>query len=401
MRLLFCTTDGAGSFNGINAWFLEFLPALAASGHQVSVLVFSWSPSRDCQTHLALLERGIPSQVVFPMLYTEAAIRRCVREVADFKPDVFIPSHVVPALLAMPAVRAHGIPSISILHNDDVEYRAKALFPADATVAVSERLLALIPPDGRLARNIPYCVPLSPRLAAPPRPDAPFRIVYHGRIAHRQKRIVETAAALARVCRLYPSVQADIFGSGPDEADLRAQLERDDAGGRVRFLGPRTVAELRALLPDFHASILLSEFEGLPVSVLESMSAGLVPVCLRIDSGLPELIRPGENGFLLDNREHALDEAIGLLLHDASAWSRLALGARTTVEARFSPGAGVRSWEQLFQDLLVLPARAAASPSALPPIHPDLLDEDQRHPGLPRAVWRWLRFGPAFARLPW
>lgn len=401
LRLLFCTTDGAGAFNGINAWLLDFLPALAAAGHEVSVLVFAWSPAEDCHTYPRLRERGIAARVVFPRLYTEAAVRRCLREVARGRPDVFIASHVLPALLALPELRAHGVPGVSILHNDDAEYRAKAGFPADATVAVSRRLLGLVPGDGRLARFIPYGVPPAIRAARPPAAGGPFRLVYHGRIACAQKRIVETAAALARVCRADPRLHADLYGSGPDEAALREQLARDDAAGRVRFLGPRDSARLRELLPDYHASVLLSDFEGLPVSVLEAMSAGLVPVCLRIESGLPELIRPGVNGCLVRDREEDFSAAVAGLASDAALWERLSEGARDTVRERFSIQACAGAWEDLFSDLRARPPRVDTPVRALPPPHPELLAEDTRHPGLPRAAWRWLRFGPRLAPRPW
>lgn len=402
MRLLFCTTDGASAFNGINAWLLNFLPALAAAGHQPSVLIFSWSPARDCHTYPRLVERGIPARVVYPMLYTEAGVRLCLREVARLRSEIFVASHVVPALLALPALAARGVPGVSILHNCDAEYHAKAGYVAEATVAVSSRLLQRIPSDGRLARCIPYGVPLSSRGTRTPEPDGPFRLVYHGRIARAQKRVAEMADALVRVCRAQPRVQADIYGSGPDESALRAQLARDDAGGRVRFLGPRGPAEIHALLTDYHASVLLSDFEGMPVSVLESMSVGLVPICLRIESGLPELIRPGLNGCLVADRGADFDQAVASLAADPARWRALSRGAIETVRAGYSIDACVRAWSDLFGELRARPSHVfSAAPATLPPPHPGLIAEDLRHPGLARALWRWIRFGPRLARRPW
>lgn len=399
MRLLFCTTDGAGAFNGINTWLLDFLPALAAAGHQPLALVFAWSPGGVCHTVPLLKARGVPVRVVFPMLYTEAAVRRCVRETRSFRPHVFVANHVLPALLALPAIQARGVPGVSVLHNDDDEYRTKAAYPADATVAISRGLLRMLPDDGRLVRHIPYGVPLSPKTATPPPPGAPFRIIYHGRIAQTQKRILETAAALVRVCHAHPRLHADLHGSGPDEAALREQLSRDDAEGRVRFLGSATATELRARLPRYHVSVLLSDFEGLGLSVLESMSAGLVPVCHRIASGLPDLIDHGRNGCFVSDRAADFEATILRLLHHPEEWKRLSLGARTSAEHRFSPAASLGAWQEL---LRALPPRPAASrPFRIPPPSPRLAGEDLRHPGPARALWRWLRFGPSLARRPW
>jgi glycosyltransferase involved in cell wall biosynthesis len=173
----------------------------------------------------------------------------------------------------------------------------------------------------------------------------------------------------------------------------------------VRFQGSRDAAALRDLLPTYHASVLLSDFEGLPVAVLESMAAGLVPVCLRVESGLPELIRHGESGLFVADREADFEAALTTLASDPERWSRLSQAARAKMEEGFSTPAVARAWAELFGQLVSSPARSTApGPAAravLPPPHPELLVEDVRHPGTVRAIWRWLRFGPSIARRPW
>ncbi len=399
MRPLFCTTDGAGAFNGINAWLLEFLPALNRAGLKPQALVFSWSPEKACFTAPRLAAAGIPTRVVFPMLYHQAAVRRCQREIVRHRADIFVANHVFPALHAMPAARRRGVPGISMLNNDDEEYRAKAVYPADATVAVSKRLLELIPDDNRLARCIPYGVPLSARLARPVQPGEAFRLVYHGRIAKLQKRILETTAALVRLCSTHQNLRADLYGSGPDEAELRELLSTDDAQGRVRYLGPRDSLEIRRLLPDYHASVLLSDFEGMPVSVLESMSAGLVPICLRTQSGLPELIQPGANGLLVEDRAENLDQAVLHLARDPDRWTALSREAHETVRRSYSTDVCARAWIELLNELTQRPPRTDSAPP--PRLHPALSAEYRPYPGALRAVWRWLRFGQSAAPRPW
>ena len=46
--------------------------------------------------------------------------------------------------------------------------------------------------------------------------------------------------------------------------------------------------------------VLVSEHEGLPISLLEGMAAGCVLIASGV-GGIPELIRQGENGFLLES----------------------------------------------------------------------------------------------------
>jgi glycosyltransferase involved in cell wall biosynthesis len=53
------------------------------------------------------------------------------------------------------------------------------------------------------------------------------------------------------------------------------------------------------LLGESDALLLTSEFEGLPVVVLEAMSQGCVPVVSAVNSGVSQLLDDGRNGFLV------------------------------------------------------------------------------------------------------
>ena len=406
MRLVFCTTDGWNAFNGINAWLLRFLPALRTRGHDARVLLFPWSRPELCTTLPALRAAGVPVDVIYPPRDTEGTVRNCLQHARSDQPDVFIANMVTPALYAAGWLREAGIPTVGLLHNDDDEYRAKArrfagsdeFFRLSAVVAISSGLLRLVEPSpsGLLCRRIPYGQPLGAAVASWDGRSA-LRLVYHGRIAQEQKRIRETVAACVRVCRAARGrVLADFYGSGPDEADVKDFLAQDDAGGRVRFLGRIEAAHVASILPDYHVAVLLSDFEGLGLSILEGMAAGLVPVCHRIASGLPDLIADGQNGLFVDDRDAGFDRAIQSLLDSPDEWRRLAAAARATVAGEFSPPVSLSAWEELFTELVstARPKRPIAIPRriVLPPVEPALAREDSRYPGLARAVWRRLRF---------
>lgn len=406
MRITVCTVDGHGAFNGINAWLQRFVPALAARGHTVEVLAFPWSEPEHCPTLSLLRRAGIPVTAAYPQRYSEHAVRTCIRHSKRFRPDMFIANLCVPALQAAPALARMNIRTISVLHNDDAEYRAKAAFPTDATVAISSGLLELIPPGSpRLVRSISYGVEPFSRVATPPATSQPFRIVYHGRIVQVQKRILELASALVLACRRNPLLEADIYGSGPDEDPLRQYLATDSADGRVRFLGPASPERIRDLLPDYHAAVLVSDYEGLGLAILEAMAAGVVPVCRRTRCGLPDFITSGQNGFFVEDRGEEFISALQRLATDHWLWRRLSGEAVRTAITQFSPETCLQRWEQLFVDLNARPSVFANTASSvtqtLAPPHPDLAAEDVRYPGLVRAWWRWFRFGADHARRPW
>ena len=105
----------------------------------------------------------------------------------------------------------------------------------------------------------------------------------------------------------------DIAGSGPLEAELRAQAADLPS---VRFLGWQTPEQLSRILHKAQAVVVPSRIaadgdcEGLPTVVLESIRAG-VPVVASDHAGIPEIIRHEETGFLVpENDPDALAAAL-------------------------------------------------------------------------------------------
>lgn len=64
---------------------------------------------------------------------------------------------------------------------------------------------------------------------------------------------------------------------------------------RIVYLGERT--DVRDLLAEADAFCLPSIWEGMPVTLLEALSVGCVPICSPV-GGIPEVITDGENGFM-------------------------------------------------------------------------------------------------------
>jgi glycosyltransferase involved in cell wall biosynthesis len=76
--------------------------------------------------------------------------------------------------------------------------------------------------------------------------------------------------------------------------------------------------------------------DGLPNVLLESMASGCAIVASSV-AGIPDVIRDGENGLLVPQRdERALAEAICTLLDDLSLRQRLGDAARATAVGRLS-----------------------------------------------------------------
>ncbi|MEO7248233.1 MAG: glycosyltransferase family 4 protein [Novosphingobium sp.] len=127
-----------------------------------------------------------------------------------------------------------------------------------------------------------------------------------------------------------PDLQLVIAGKGPLYDKLRdAALP---AGNRVVLTNELPPAQLGALMGHAHFGILPSLSEGAPVALVEMMLAGL-PIIASAVGGIPELIRDGETGLLIERGEPAaVSAAITRLAHDPALAAKCASGARELAE---------------------------------------------------------------------
>jgi glycosyltransferase involved in cell wall biosynthesis len=165
-----------------------------------------------------------------------------------------------------------------------------------------------------------------------------------------QKCISEVTRALCSVVNQNPGVEAWIVGEGSARANVERIIETSEVDTqRIRLLGRVDVSHIYSVLRDCHALVLLSDYEGLPISMLEAMAAGVVPVCLDTRSGIRDAIQPGFNGLIVKDRKEDFYAAVHTLQKDAALWSKLSANARETVKLRFSGETCAASWVELFR----------------------------------------------------
>jgi hypothetical protein len=110
-------------------------------------------------------------------------------------------------------------------------------------------------------------------------------------------------------------------------------LEKDSA--LLAHMGLRMVSRLEEEIPDAAILVYVTNSEGLGSGVLLAMSAA-VPVIASNIGGLGEVIRHGENGLLVENREAAISAAIRTLLDHPGLARQIGAAARRTVIERFT-----------------------------------------------------------------
>jgi glycosyltransferase involved in cell wall biosynthesis len=139
------------------------------------------------------------------------------------------------------------------------------------------------------------------------------------------------AQALPRIASLLaPAAQLVSLGGGLAESTLPDDLA--DHGGIVLGLGARP----DTLLSAADVFIQTSQWEGLPLAVLEAMDVGLPVVAYGV-GGVTEQVEHGETGYLVPPGDvEALAGHVLELVHDAAARRRMGAAAQARLHQRFS-----------------------------------------------------------------
>ena len=138
-------------------------------------------------------------------------------------------------------------------------------------------------------------------------------------------------AAIVRALPLLPgNVRLVVCGEGPERGNLLALAEGLGAADRVSLLGFRD--DMADIMAACDCLVFPSVHEGLPVSVMEAMAAGLPVVASAIRGIDPDLLCDRESGLVLpEATPGAIASAVTELMGDAALRDRLIGGAVESV----------------------------------------------------------------------
>jgi glycosyltransferase involved in cell wall biosynthesis len=265
--------------------------------------------------------------------------RALVRYLEEKAPCIYLPNHDF-EYACVSAALSPRIAVVGHLHGDSDEYYE--YFAAlgaywNATVAGSHHIASVIasryPSLASRVVVIPYGVrvPVHPP-AKPVSADLPLRILYAGRLKHATKGVLHLPPIMEALLRRQVPARLDITGTGPDEGALRKAFKPLMDRGMVRFLGVLPEEELPAVYEQNDIYILTSIFEGKPVSLVEAMGHGCVPVVTDIPSGIPELVHHGKNGYTVPvGAFEVFADRLAHLYHDPACRRQMAREAYSTV----------------------------------------------------------------------
>ena len=162
-----------------------------------------------------------------------------------------------------------------------------------------------------------------------------------------QKGLGYLLEALAQLKNEFPDITLVIAGDGPLRQRLEQQGRQLGVSDHLLLTGPRL--DMPALLKTFDLYVLPSNYEGLPMALLEAMAAGC-PIVATDVGGIPGAVSSEVNGLLVPKRDPgALAQAIARLLHDGALRRRFAHAARALFDKRFSGRAMTARYEALYR----------------------------------------------------
>jgi glycosyltransferase involved in cell wall biosynthesis len=169
-------------------------------------------------------------------------------------------------------------------------------------------------------------------------------LVSVGRLEPRKNQALAVRAA-ARI----DDVSLALLGDGPMRAALLRLAEEAGLAGRVVAPGRRLDA--RAIVGASDVFLSTSDWEGLPMVVLEALAGG-TPVVATAVRGVREILTDGLDALLVPARDDAaLAAAVRRVIDDADLRSRLTAGGARTVAA-YSEDAMVDRFAALYGELV-------------------------------------------------
>ena len=269
-------------------------------------------------------------------------VLRLRAQMRDFSPAV-VHTHLPVLEYVLPAVRLYGrrVKVIHTVHNiarEETRHRVlrevnrRAFSHGVVPVALNEEVRSSICREYALP---PSAVPVvgngidldafrGPQRRGPH--GAGARLLCVARLAPAKNH----ALLLRTVARLRESgrdVSLTLVGDGPLRGALEERARELGISERVRFAGRRT--DTAAFYRDCDLFVLLSDYEGMPMSIIEAMASGLPVVATRA-GGVAELVDDGVNGALVEADAAAAAGAIAAICDDPALYARLSAGAVRT-----------------------------------------------------------------------
>ncbi|AHM58432.1 group 1 glycosyl transferase [Flammeovirgaceae bacterium 311] len=169
-------------------------------------------------------------------------------------------------------------------------------------------------------------------------------------VFRKQKRLDLFIKVVEAIAKRNEKVSVIMIGDGPEKPQVEAEAASLGLLGRVYFEGLQHNVKPYLDITDIY--LMTSDFEGLPIALLEAMSMSCAPVATEV-GGIPELVQNEISGLLRPAGDiDALQEAVESLIQDSRRRLEIAANARLRIEQQFSMKKMVRELEEVYHQFL-------------------------------------------------
>lgn len=355
MRILFAITRA--EFGGAQSHVLELLRFAVKQNSAVGLVAGEQGLLSDTARQIGVEVMILPD-LVQPLQPSKdiRALGEMRRAIRTFRPDLVHAHSSKAGIIARLAAALEGVPSVFTAHgwafSEGVSFQRKALAVASERIASrwANKIIAVSEYDRNLALR--YHVARSEQLVAIHNGVADTPYLAHS--GHGSPVILSMVARFSppknqsdfilAARDLKGEFKIEFIGDGPCINDIKALVTNVGLSQRVTFWGARS--DVPELLARSQVFVLISKWEGLPVSILEAMRAGL-PVVASDVGGVREVVINGETGFLVPNDDIVtLHDQLQRLLDDPGLRIRQGVAGRQRYERYFTSEHMIqRTWE--------------------------------------------------------
>ena len=353
----------------VTPWKNMLAPAIAGAGFPVECLGRSEAEQAgDGRRSVAAAyspARSLRSLTLLPM-----SLVRLMRMMEHTNCQLLQADLPVAGILARIAGRRLRVPVVYTEHNLQERYHPVTRWANrvtyawnDVALAVSDEVAASIRRNGldgqADVRTLPNGVPVETiRSEAADLDDLRQELgMPNGRpvvgtvaVFRSQKRLLDWLAVARQVAIMHDDALFLLVGDGPEMPSVCRRIRELGLSERVRLTGFRE--DGRRLLGLVDVYLMTSEFEGLPLAMLEAMSLGK-PVVATAVGGIPEVIVPGKNGLLARAGDTGLLAAqTGALLTHPRAATGMGKRGAADVARRYHTRDRVRAMENTYLEVL-------------------------------------------------
>ncbi|MCR8913720.1 glycosyltransferase family 4 protein [Marinobacter panjinensis] len=369
MKLVYVITR-SDVMGGASVHLLDLAKGMKDLGHTVVVLIGGQGIVVDRARQLGIDCRSLKFLVreISPC----ADIRgyfELLRALADLKPDLVhlhsakagILGRLVAKRLSVPAVyTAHGWP-----FTEGVSEAKRKLYAVveRAMANISDRIITVSEYDRNIAIQekvasydqmvvVHNGMPDVPQALRATHQDQRAKLVMVARFEEPkdQRAVIESLATIKCL-----DWSMDFIGDGPTLESAKSLVESLGLSKRVLFLGERD--DVPECLSRSDALILVSRWEGLPLTILEAMRAGL-PVVASDVGGVSEAVTDGVTGYLVPRNGRAeLIESLRKIISEPEARVRMGEAGHLEFEREFTFEAMLHRTESVYLQALAVESK--------------------------------------------